>query len=80
MKKTILIIYVLLVASLLIAIKSNGQTFKANHWTPNSKYVAACKVDTTKKYQCWGTTKKGERCKRKVNTEHSFCYQHATQK
>lgn len=64
---------------LLASLKSNSQTT----WTPNKKVMH--KTDTTagsneKKFQCWGTTKKGERCKRKVETDHSFCYQHAGQK
>lgn len=62
---------------LLASLKSNCQV-----WTPNKKVIQ--KSDTTtkskKEFQCWGTTKKGERCKRKVAADHSFCYLHAGQK
>ena len=50
-------------------------------WQPNTKYIAANTVrDTTvKKYQCYGTTLAGTRCKRKVATANGFCYQHSKQ-
>lgn len=80
MKKTIIIIFAIVVGFIFLFV-----SFAANCqvWTPNPKYVAAPR-DTTrkaqeKKYQCWGTTVKGERCKRKVIADHSFCYQHAGQ-
>lgn len=68
----------LLFAFMLLAIKSTGQD-----WKPNPKYIApkdtAAAARPVYKYQCYGTTKKGERCKRKVEKDHSFCYQHANQ-
>lgn len=64
---------------LFLAIKSNGQT----QWTPNKKFVKQTAQDSSrspkKLFQCYGTTQKGERCKRKVIAEHSFCYQHSNQ-
>ena len=80
MKKTIIIITALVIGFIFIFVSfaAHCQT-----WTPNPKYVAAPRDSTSKapekKYQCWGTTKKGERCKRKVLTDHSFCYQHSEQ-
>lgn len=80
MKKAI-IIYLVLLALLIGTYKANSQT-----WTPNPKYVKGAK-DTQPgsqvkpaKFQCWGTTTKGERCKRSVVNQHSFCYQHEKQK
>ncbi len=80
MKKTLIIVIALVIGFifLLVSFAANFQT-----WTPNPKYMAAPR-DTTnkapeKKYQYWGTTKKGERCKRKVSAEHSFCSQHQAQ-
>lgn len=66
----------LLVCVMLFAyLQSNSQT-----WKPNPKYV---KADTAKHekltFQCYGTTHKGERCKRHVKADHSYCYQHITQ-
>jgi len=77
MKK--LIIYLSLIAALCVAYSlTHAQT-----WTPNPKYTKSAK-DSAKtagkaQYKCWGTTKKGERCKRKVTGPHSFCYQHTNQ-
>lgn len=80
MKKNLIIIYALVIGFifLFVSFAANCQT-----WTPNPKYVAAAR-DTTckaqeKKYQCWGTTSKGDRCKRKVMADRSFCYQHTEQ-
>lgn len=50
-----------------------------NHWTPNAKYVSSAKT-AKQSYQCWGTRKDGQRCTRKVSTDHGLCYQHAAQK
>ena len=77
MKKTLFIIYVILISCLVIAYKSQAQT-----WKPNPKYIKENEKTTGqgKEFQCYGTTKKGERCKRKVNADHCFCYQHANQK
>lgn len=50
-----------------------------NHWTPNTKYIDSTKI-TKQSYQCWGTRKDGQRCTRKVPTNHGYCYQHAAQK
>lgn len=76
--KKLFFIYVVLILILIAGIV----TCKGQSWTPNKKYIA--KRDTTasqvKKFQCWGTTGKGLRCKRKLNADHSFCYQHAGQK
>lgn len=57
-------------------------TAQAQQWQPNKHYIKA--KDTTKtaqisKYQCWGTTSKGARCKRHVPQDHGFCYQHIDQ-
>lgn len=66
----------------------------AQIWSPNKKVIAATAKDTNKakpgqtpKVQCWGTTKKGERCKHQCNPEtatkdaagHSLCFQYANQ-
>ena len=78
MKNLFLIIYLIAVALLITCYAANCQT-----WKPNPKFTsqrATKTTDTTKaKFQCWGTTKKGDRCKRKVNADHSFCYQHTNQ-
>lgn len=72
-----------LMGALLVLIMSGsamGQT-----WVPNTtkpKHVAS-----QNEVQCWGTTSKGERCKRQVSPEHGtkdaaghwYCYQHAKQ-
>lgn len=57
-------------------------TAQAQQWQPNKHYIKA--KDTSKKapdpkYQCWGTTSKGARCKRHVPQDHGFCYQHIEQ-
>lgn len=61
---------------LFASLQSNSQT-----WKPNPKYVASKteKKENTTHYQCYGTTKKGERCKRSVKSDHTFCYQHVSQ-
>ena len=72
MKKT-LIISALLISSLSVC----GQ-----NWTPNQSVIKANKTvknDSTKVFQCWGTTQKGERCKHKVSVNGAFCWQHANQ-
>lgn len=80
MKKVIITISAALlfvIALCLLAGTSSAQT-----WAPNksvikpAKDTAAAKAD---KFQCWGTTQKGLRCKRKVNEDHSFCYLHQYQ-
>lgn len=50
---------------------------KAQTWQPNKKYVQAEKKAL---FQCYGTTKKGERCKLHVKTDGSFCHLHIKQK
>ncbi len=82
MKKTsVLIIYLTLIALLITGITCKGQA--PGNWKPNVKYIAS-KQDSAKakKYVnvCWGTTKKGERCKRKVEFIRGFCWQHVEQK
>lgn len=81
MKKNTLIFVCYLIAvalSIFAASKAHSQT-----WQPNPKYVKSTRDSTSKasetKYQCYGTTAKGERCKRLVNADHSFCYQHKEQ-
>lgn len=73
MKKSLLIsCFALLICGI-----CNGQT-----WTPNKSVIKAPKdsIKTEKKaFQCWGTTQKGVRCKRHVNIDRSFCYQHTAQ-
>ena len=57
------------------ALSTSAQT-----WTPNQKFVKQAKATSVKaSYQCYGTTQKGERCKRHVKADHSFCTQHANQ-
>lgn len=55
MKKVIAVIVLVL-----MGLGVNAQT-----WTPNKKYVKAEKAKKEKGVQCYGTTKKGERCKMK---------------
>jgi hypothetical protein len=77
--KKILLLWLLLVAILCATYYCNAQI-----WTPNPKYIKGAHQDTTgraqNKFQCYGTTQKGERCKRTVKADHDFCHQHATQK
>jgi len=78
MKKIMFIAYLLLIAALCFGISETH----AQAWTPNKKYIKAkdtSKPATTSKYQCYGTTQKGERCKRHVPQDHGFCYQHIEQ-
>lgn len=79
MKKLLFTVYLLLVA-LLIIVKCSAQT-----WSPNPKYIKTQKgpnpgTAPAQKFQCWGTTQKGERCKRKVDSARAYCYQHTNQK
>ena len=83
MKKTIISSIIIGVSLSLLAcltpILCHAQT-----WKPNPKYIKtkdSVKTGSTdKKYQCSGTTQKGGRCKRKVNENGNFCYQHQNQK
>lgn len=47
-------------------------------WTPNPKYVTT--PLTKLKYQCMGTTKQGNRCKKGVQSEGEYCKMHQYQK
>lgn len=71
--------YILIIALLLLAIFA-----KAQDWKPNPKYIKQRTQDTShahkKQFQCYGTTQAGNRCKRKVETDKTYCYQHANQK
>lgn len=49
-----------------------------NQWYPNHIYIRKDSLISTK-YQCWGTTAKGLRCKRSVKYDHGFCSQHQNQ-
>lgn len=66
-------------ALILASIVANGQT-----WQPNPKYIKHDTAKTAgsakKQFQCYGTTQKGERCKRKTEADRSYCYQHQNQK
>ena len=66
------IIAAIVLALVLCSTMTQGQT-----WTPSTKVHV---TDTSAHYQCWGTTKKGERCKRMVKCNHCYCYQHEYQK
>lgn len=50
-----------------------------NEWHPNPIYVVKDSL-TKPKFQCWGTTKSGGRCKHLVKCDHCFCSQHEKQK
>lgn len=75
---------------ILACIKSNAQT---NHfvkkseglqiknqvaWHPNPIYIRKDSL-TAHKFQCWGTTPKGLRCKHVVKCDHCYCSQHLNQ-
>lgn len=79
MRKLLLIAYLSLICLLIAGIRCHAQS-----WTANKKYAKADTQTANKankaQFQCWGTTQKGERCKRKVMADHSYCYQHETQK
>lgn len=78
MKKVIAVIGIIIICSLICG------TCQAQTWQPNKSVIKAkkdsVKPDNTKRFQCWGTTQKGERCKRNVLSNGDFCYQHQTQK
>lgn len=61
-----------LTAILTAALLTAASAAYSQTWIP-------AKQATVKKqsYQCNGTTKKGERCKRHVTTSGGYCYQHA---
>lgn len=75
-----IIIYALLILGLILAYRSKGQEV----WKPNTAVTRKAQGDSTRQvkalFQCWGTTKKGERCRRKVECNKCYCYQHADQK
>lgn len=50
-----------------------------NQWHPNPIYIRKDSLIYTK-YQCWGTTAKGLRCRRSVKCDHCYCVQHEKQK
>lgn len=50
-----------------------------NQWYPNPIYIRKDSLISTK-YQCWGTTAKGLRCRRSVKCDHCYCVQHEKQK
>lgn len=77
--KVLLFAYLLIIVALIAGIKCTAQ----EAWKPNPKYIKtrdAAQAHQVKQFQCYGTTQKGERCKRKVSTDKSYCYQHAGQK
>lgn len=74
------VVYLILIAALVYASKCRGQEV----WKANTKYTSKAQVDSLRQvkasFQCWGTTKKGDRCRRKVECNKCYCYQHADQK
>lgn len=91
--KLLIIVFLLTVAAMLTTLFCNGQTRKGHiyktgtnqparqpkKWEPNPKYIKGSTTEQAAKFQCNGTTQKGQRCKRKVATDGGFCYQHANQ-
>jgi len=79
MKKTLLLSF--LAALIMVGLIITGATAQA--WQPNPKYVKSAKDSTRAsvkaEFQCYGTTQKGQRCKRHVTADHSYCYQHQNQ-
>lgn len=78
MKKSYFFAYLLIIALIIIGYNASCQTA----WAPNPKYIKKAS-DTVKvkpvKYQCWGTTSKGLRCKRGAAVNRGYCYQHTAQ-
>ena len=83
MKKSYFFAYLLIIALIIIGYSASCQTA----WAPNPKYIKV--VDSCRrgpivkvkpvKYQCWGTTARGLRCKRGAAVNRGFCYQHSAQ-
>lgn len=84
MKKSYFFAYLLIIALIIIGYNASCQTI----WAPNPKYIkkapdTGSQVNNIKgigkMYRCWGTTKKGLRCKRGAAVNRGFCYQHSAQ-
>ena len=70
------IIYLVLVALLITVVTAcSAQTT----WKPYHNNKPDSTTIGTGAYQCWGTTKKQERCKRRVKCDKCYCYQHQYQ-
>lgn len=71
--------HTLFIAALLLS----AVAASAQDWKPDPRFIHRSRQDTTQapryKYQCYGTTLKGLRCRHVVAVDSSYCRQHLFQ-